>query len=276
MAEHLSGALTPKVILIGPLAIARGLRFRYKGRTQEGVASMDTQATGSWAAIVPAYREAGRIGEVVKGIRRHCERVIVIDDGSPDETAAEARAAGATVLVHEHNRGKGAALQTGFAFAREQGLDFVVTLDADGQHDPSQIPDFITAHRAGGAPVIVGNRMSDPRTMPLVRRLTNRFMSGLLSRRMGQRVHDTQNGYRLYATDVLEHVRAESSGFAAESEVLLNLAAAGVRIGEVPVTIIYGDEKSKIRPVRDTIRFFRMLKRFERRREAEKAKGQRT
>jgi glycosyltransferase involved in cell wall biosynthesis len=134
-------------------------------------------------------------------------------------------------------------------------------MDGDGQHAPEDLPGFLEAYRRSGARVVVGNRMADPKTMPLVRRLTNRFMSGLLSRRMGQHVPDTQNGYRLYGREVLPILLATvSEGFAAESEVLLDLSEAGESIASAPTRIIYGDERSKIRPVQDTIKFFSMLK----------------
>jgi len=214
--------------------------------------------------LIPAYHESGRIGDVVRQVLPCCARVVVVDDGSGDGTAEEARAAGATVLVHEQNQGKGAALRTGFDYAREQGAAFVLTMDGDGQHAPDDIPGFLDAFERGEAPVIIGNRMDDPTSMPLVRRLTNRFMSWLLSRKMGQRVPDTQNGFRLYRTDLLPEMVGGEARFAAESEILLVLSRRGVRIGSVPVRIIYGDERSKIRPLRDTLRFIRMLRAFDR------------
>jgi glycosyltransferase involved in cell wall biosynthesis len=214
--------------------------------------------------LIPAYQEGSRIGAVVTEVLPFCSRIVVVDDGSADNTADAARQAGATVLVHDQNQGKGAALQTGFAYAREQGAAFVLTMDGDGQHAPADIPVFLDAFARGEAPVLVGNRMDDPKSMPLVRRLTNRFMSWLLSCKMGQRVPDTQNGFRLYQTDVLPDMSGGDARFAAESEILLILARQGVRIGSVPVHIIYGDECSKIRPVRDTFRFFRMLRAFDR------------
>jgi glycosyltransferase involved in cell wall biosynthesis len=213
-----------------------------------------------WCVLVPAYQEAGRIGRTVAAIREHCDKVIVIDDGSGDRTAEEAGAAGAQVIRHPRNLGKGAALHTGFEHALQQNYEFLITMDGDGQHDPADIPAFIAAFDRTQAPVVVGNRMDDPATMPLVRRCTNRYMSWLLSRRMGQRVPDTQNGFRLYARAAFPLLVATvCTGFAAESEVLLKLAGSGLRIASAPVKIIYRDEKSKIRPVRDTIRFFRML-----------------
>lgn len=210
--------------------------------------------------LIPAYQEGRRIGAVVREVLPFAPRVVVVDDGSADDTAAAARAAGAEVLVHTVNQGKGAALQTGFNYAREQGAQYVLTMDGDGQHAPSDIPIFLEAFASGKWPVIVGNRMDNTEKMPLVRRLTNRFMSWLLSRKMGQRVPDTQNGFRLYRTDVIPDMPDGDARFAAESEILLLLARCGVAIGAVPVQVIYGDERSKIRPVRDTLRFMRMLR----------------
>jgi len=221
---------------------------------------------GGFCVVVPAYKEEGRIGGVVRDILEHCRNVIVVDDGSTDGTAEEARRAGAEVLVHEVNRGKGAALETAFKRVLERGFEYVITMDADGQHVASDIPAFVEAYGNGRTPVLIGNRMNDPRGMPLVRRLTNRFMSRLLSREMGRTVPDTQNGYRLYRSDVLECMAPVSGRYAAESEILLELAAAGVEIGAVPVQVIYRDEKSKINPFIDTIRFFAMLKQYRKKR----------
>ncbi len=220
------------------------------------------------AVLIPGYNEGRRIGAVVRAVLAYCPTVIVVDDGSADDTAAQAEAAGATVLRHAVNRGKGAALNTGFDYVRQRGFEYVVTMDADGQHAAEDLPGFVERYRAGDAGVLIGNRMADPRTMPLVRRLTNRFMSWMLSRRMGQWVPDTQNGYRLYRTDLIPDMSGCSARFAAESEILLELAIRRVTIGAAPTRIIYGDEKSKIHPFKDTLRFFRMLRVFDRRMKA--------
>jgi glycosyltransferase involved in cell wall biosynthesis len=212
--------------------------------------------------VIPGYREEGRIGRVVTEAARHGAPVLVVDDGSPDRTGEEARAAGATVVRHEVNRGKGAALATGFRCARERGAEAVIALDADGQHDPAEIAAFMEAYERTKIPVLVGNRMWDTAGMPLVRRLTNRFMSWMLSREMKQYVPDTQCGFRLTRSDVIPLVAAESERFAAESETLLRMADRGVRIGAVRIRTIYRDEKSKINPVTDTIRFIRMIRRY--------------
>jgi glycosyltransferase involved in cell wall biosynthesis len=214
--------------------------------------------------IIPAYHEAGHIGPVVQDALRFCPWVLVVDDGSSDTTAQEARDAGADVIVHTANQGKGVALQTGLDKALEGKCDVAITMDADGQHDPQELPVFLEAYGRTRCPVLTGNRMSDNENMPLVRKLTNRFMSWLLSREMKQRVPDTQCGYRLYAAEVIPLLRAESSGFAAESEQLLYLADQGIEIGSVPVKTIYGDEESKIHPVSDTLKFFSMLRQYRR------------
>jgi glycosyltransferase involved in cell wall biosynthesis len=211
---------------------------------------------------MPAYFESRHIGDTVRRARQHAGHIVVVDDGPDDATAEAAAGAGAHVIRHPHNKGKGAALCTGLDHALAEDYAFVVTMDADGQHHPDDIPNFLAARDRTGAAVIVGNRMDAPRTMPWLRRLTNRYMSWLLSRRMGQRVPDTQNGFRLYARETLPVVMAaKAEGFAQESEVLLDLAAAGYRIESAPTRIIYGEEVSKINPVGDTIRFFGMLRR---------------
>ncbi len=222
----------------------------------------------NYCVIIPAYREGGRIAGVIREVLGYAGNIVVVDDGSPapDTTSADASAAGAFVLRHDVNLGKGAALETGFRHAVGKGYDFVITMDGDGQHDPSDIPLFLDEFVRKRTPVIVGNRMDDPVGMPFVRRMTNRFMSWLLSREMGVKVPDTQSGYRLYRADVLPFIRTGSKRFAAESEVLLDLAALGYGIGSVPIRIIYRDERSKIRPVRDTILFFSMLGRHRGRR----------
>lgn len=214
--------------------------------------------------IIPAYNEQGRIGKVVAGVRGFCEHVVVVDDGSLDSTASEAESAGAIVVRQGVNRGKGIALNAGFKYARGNGFEFVITMDADGQHAAEDIPGFLEEYAKGGMQVIVGNRMHKTADMPLVRLVTNRVMSWLLSRKMGQKVPDTQSGFRLLRCDVIPDVPEESGRFAAESEILLILSGAGVKIGSVPIQVIYRDEKSKISPIRDAIRFFAMLRRYDR------------
>lgn len=227
---------------------------------------MKNEAGPRGCVVIPAYREGGRIGSVVADVLKFMPDVIVVDDGSPDQTSAEAEQAGAMVVRHEVNQGKGAALDTGFKAARKREFDFVITLDGDGQHAASDLPGFVSAYRTTGVPVLVGNRMADTRAMPFVRRMTNRFMSWLLSREMGQRVPDTQCGFRLYKLSAISELATQSGRFAAESEILMDLSHRGIGIGSVPVTTIYGTETSKIHPVKDTIRFAQMLRTYRKRR----------
>jgi glycosyltransferase involved in cell wall biosynthesis len=157
-------------------------------------------------------------------------------------------------------------MNTALNEARVRGYDAIITLDGDGQHDPDEIPVFIEAYERTGIPVLIGNRMADVQDMPLIRRWTNRFMSWMLSRSMGQYIPDTQCGYRLYRCDLIPYLSAESSRFAAESEILLHLAERGVRMDSVRIKTIYADGQSKINPITDTVRFFTMIIQYEQRR----------
>ena len=212
--------------------------------------------------LLPAYNESRAIADVVCRVLQHLPHALVIDDGSTDDTAAQARDAGAQVIRLKPNQGKGVALERGIAYARTAGFQAVITMDSDGQHSPDDLPQFLEAFEAGKFPVLIGNRMTRTSEMPTIRKWTNRFMSALLSLVMGQSVPDTQNGYRLYRLEAVEDLAINSTGFAAESEILLHVATRGIPIGSVSVRTIYGDEQSKISPIADTYRFFRMLKRF--------------
>ena len=213
------------------------------------------------AALIPAYREEARIADVVRRARQQLETVLVVDDGSPDATAAQAREAGAEVIVHVQNGGKGAALKTGFAALLERGFDYVLILDGDGQHLPEEIPLFLAAVENGCPEMVVGNRMSAAEGMPWVRRLTNRFMSWLIGWICGQPIPDTQCGFRMIHRALIPHLFCESDAFDYESEMLFIAARRGCRIANVPVSTVYGDEKSKIRPVRDAWRFLKLVQR---------------
>lgn len=216
----------------------------------------------SVCVIVPAYNEGAGIGEVIRGIRAHIDHVVVIDDGSTDHTGDVARAGGAEVIRHENNLGKGASLVTGFNYAREKKFDLVITIDADGQHDPACIPTFIDTYRRTRIPVLIGNRLWDRKKIPLVRRRTNQFMSWLLSRMMGRYVPDTQCGFRLFRADILSYLPAHSPRFAMESEILLHTAARGIRMDAVRIPIVYRGQASRIHPLLDAWRFLMMLARY--------------
>jgi len=214
------------------------------------------------AALIPAYFEEAQIQAVARRTLAQLDHVLVLDDGSTDQTSEEARKAGAEVIRHEKNQGKGAAIKTGLRELAARNFLYVLVLDGDGQHLPEEIPGFIEEANRSGAPFVVGTRMSDLAKMPWVRQMTNRFMSAQISRLCGQPVPDSQCGFRMMRRDVIPHLYCESNNYDYETEMLLIASREGFRIESVPVSTIYGEEKSKIHPVRDTVRFFQLISRY--------------
>jgi glycosyltransferase involved in cell wall biosynthesis len=197
-------------------------------------------------ALIPGYQEGPRIGAVVAGARRWLP-VLVVDDGSTDDTAPQAEAAGATVVRQRPNQGKGAALRTGFREALHRGAAAVVTLDADGQHDPAEIPAFLAAYRPGQTELVIGAR--DFGAMPPVRRLSNTVGGLVVSAAVGHRIPDNQSGYRLIGRRLMrELLDSDESGFAFEVEMIARAIALGMPINWVPIRTIYAGEPSHIRP----------------------------
>jgi glycosyltransferase involved in cell wall biosynthesis len=214
-------------------------------------------------ALIPAYNEAERIGDVVKLARPHVDEVVVVDDGSVDDTIGVAERAGARVLRHQQNRGKGASIATALDYFRRSAAEMAIFLDADGQHDPTEIGKFVEAAEKGGVDVVVGTRMSDARKMPLVRLWTNRFTSWVTSELSGQRVPDSQCGYRLVRRTVLKDLKLTTARFETETEMLIQAGRAGHKIGCVPICTIYQAERaSRIHPWRDTVRFFKLVGKY--------------
>ncbi len=232
--------------------------------------SHPTATRTSVAALIPAYFEEQEIREVASRAKVQLDLVLVVDDGSTDRTSQEARDAGVEVIRHEKNAGKGAAIKTGLrALLDRPGVEFVLILDGDGQHLPEEIPNFLAETNATGAQMVVGNRMSDVRDMPFVRKCTNRYMSWTISRVIGQHVPDTQCGFRLFHRSLAsEFLATACTSFDFETEMLALAARRGCRIGAAKVSTIYGDEVSKIHPVHDTVRFFKLLRRLKQEREA--------
>lgn len=208
-------------------------------------------------ALIPAWNEGGRIGPIVEATCAYLP-VLVVDDGSRDDTAAEAERAGATVVRHPQNQGKGVALMTGFAWALERGYQAVLTLDADGQHDPVDISKFLAAYESGAGDLIIGQRNFSH--MPFPRSWSNPFGSWLLSRVLGTRIYDNQSGYRLYSRRLLEEIELTASGFEMEVEVIVQAIRKGMRIGWVDIRTIYGIGKvSHFHPIKDSIRFLQTV-----------------
>lgn len=215
---------------------------------------------GEIVALIPAYNAAPFVRDVVRRASAHVP-VIAINDGSTDDTLAELRAGGATVIDQQPNQGKGVALQRGFRAALERGVSAAIQLDADGQHDPTEIPLFVEKFRAtgGGADLIIGERsFSD---MPLVRRMSNTIGRRAFSWAMGRRIRDNQSGYRLLSRRLMEAVlNSGERGFEFEMDMIVVCVKRGWRIEGVPVRTIYGDETSNIKPVQHVVHFFRMVR----------------
>jgi glycosyltransferase involved in cell wall biosynthesis len=215
------------------------------------------------AAVIPAYQEEKHVGEVAKRARAQLEHVLVVDDGSSDGTAERAQSAGVDIVVHPQNRGKGESIKTGLRYWFDRGSEYVVLLDADGQHLPEEISRFVDATVSeADAKIFVGSRMNDTKTMPLLRRMVNRYMSNKISRICGQAIPDTQCGFRMLHRDIIPEVLRGASRFEYETEMLIIASRRGHRIASVPISTIYSDEVSSINPVRDTLRFFKLMRRY--------------
>lgn len=213
-------------------------------------------------ALIPAFNEEPRLADVVRRTVPHVNEVIVVDDGSTDRTGEVARAGGATVLRHEINRGKGSSIVTALDYFRNSDAEFAILLDADGQHDPSEITEFIEAARSTGADVVVGTRLNNPQNMPWVRLQTNRFTSWMTAKLAGQRIPDSQCGYRLLRHAVLKDLKLMTTHFETETEMLIQVGRAGHKIVSIPIRTIYEGQVSHIHPLRDAVRFFKMVGRY--------------
>ncbi len=211
----------------------------------------------SLLALIPAYNEAARITPVIAATRAHLP-VLVVDDGSRDETAALAEAAGARVIRQVPNQGKGAALRAGFRDALEHGYDAVITLDADGQHAPDEIGRFTACYAETGADLIIGQR--DFRYMPTVRRISNTLGTVLFSWALGQHIPDNQSGYRLLSRRLMEALLdSQEQGFEFEVEMITTCLVRGYRLEWVPISTIYAGESSHIQPASHVRNFLRVV-----------------
>jgi glycosyltransferase involved in cell wall biosynthesis len=213
-------------------------------------------------AIIPAFCEARFIADVVRRVMQYVDTVLVVDDGSHDATAAESENAGANVIRHATNLGKGAALKTGLAYAISTGAEYFLFLDGDGQHDPADIPGFLDAINGSGFDLVVGNRMLNLESMPLIRRWTNQVMSWQIGRICKMPIPDSQCGFRLARKALLPVLMAPSDRFEFETESIILAARHGFRLGFVPIRTIYTGQNSKIRPFQDTIRYLRLINRY--------------
>jgi len=209
--------------------------------------------------IIPTYNEARAIGDLVREIRNQNLEVIVIDDGSKDNSSQIARDCGATVLRNQRNEGKGASLIKGFSYALSKDFDAVITMDGDGQHQPQDIQSFIHLAKNSDSAIFIGNRMLKTKPMPWLRLLTNKFMSWLISVITKQDIPDSQCGFRLIKKEVLERIELKTLRYETESEILIESFRLGFKIESVPIRTVYSGEKSQIKPFSDTLRFIRFI-----------------
>ena len=211
--------------------------------------------------LLPAYNESKTIGQIIQESSEFINDIIVIDDGSSDETAEIAAACRAVCLKNPTNCGKGNALRKGFAYALARGYELVFTMDSDGQHQPADIPRFLEHFGTTRPDILIGARdTQDFRTsMPLHRRVNNRLISYVGSKLCGQRVLDFQSGYRLIRAEVLRQVQLETDRYETESELLIKAGRLGFRIESLPIQTQYGDEISHIKPIREMWLFTKLL-----------------
>jgi glycosyltransferase involved in cell wall biosynthesis len=220
------------------------------------------------AAVIPAFDEAGSIAQVVAGIRGAVDHVIVVDDGSSDQTADHAREAGAEVIVHGINQGKGHAVRSGLARVFDGQFTHVLLLDGDMQHLPEEAASLVDQAVRGGADVVLGQRQFNRDRMPPSRYHANRIGSRVLSWFVGVPVEDTQCGFRVFRVDALRSLHLNATKYEIETEMLVKVRRRGGRVETVPVTAVYTGQKSKLRPVPDTTRtcflavYYRFLERL--------------
>lgn len=215
----------------------------------------------TFLVLIPAYNASSTIFELIEKTSKLVDKsdIVVVDDGSQDQTFAIAQKVGASVLKHPINKGKGEALKTGFKFAVKKNYNAVLTMDADLQHDPSSINDFLQKANENFSGIIIGTREINLKKMPFARWLTNNLTSVILSILSGQRIRDSQSGYRLIATQVLKRIKLRAKKYDLESEILVKAGRRGFKIDSVPIGTIYRGSKSFINPFVDTGRFIKLM-----------------
>ena len=202
--------------------------------------------------ILPAYNEEVSIGSIVLLTRFYADNVIVVDDGSSDRTAEVARKAGAEVIIHEVNQGKGGALKTGFTAAADLGADIIVTMDSDGQHNPVDIPKLVAPIIEGSADMVNGSRYLNglDKNTPIYRRVGQTILDRFTNMNSGLRITDSQSGFRAFAASTKDIFRFNAQGMAIESEMLADAGKSGLRIKEVEIGVRYDVDCSTVNPIK--------------------------
>ncbi len=221
-------------------------------------------AAKTCVAVIPCFNEARTVAPLVTAVRQYLPSVLVVDDDSTDDTSNLASGAGAVVVSHQRNLGKGAALRTGLSLALKQSFEWALTLDGDGQHAPGDLPAFLQCAEQTGALLVVGNRMHHARAIPWLRRQVNRWMSRKLSQLAGRHLPDTQCGLRLIHLGTWAALPLKTEHFEIESETLMAFLAAGRRVEFVPIRVIRSGRSSHIHPVADSLRWWKWWRNFDR------------
>jgi glycosyltransferase involved in cell wall biosynthesis len=210
---------------------------------------------------LPALNEAKFIGQVLQEISATVPNIpiLVVNDGSTDDTSKVVVNYDVFLIEHQQNYGKGEAMKTAFSFAQKSGFDWIVFLDGDGQHPPQYLPDFIEIINNNRVDVILGNRQSRKNDMPFHRQLSNGITSILISLCAGQRILDSQCGFRAVRVEKMRNIPLAASGFQVESEMLIKLGKTGATCAHVQIETIYGDEASSINLVADTLKFIKVI-----------------
>jgi len=210
-----------------------------------------------FCVLIPAYNEERNLKRVLDDLKSYVDkdRVIVVDDGSKDNTGIIAEESGVCVISHKNNLGKGEALRSGFKEAVKKNVSWIIVMDSDFQHQPKDIPRFLKKAEEGNVDIILGSRMNNIKEMPFHRILSNKITSFLISLRIGQKVEDSQCGFRIIRKNVIEEISLNKSHFSLESELLLKAGLKKFKIGSVRIETIYNNSKSNINPLRDTLGF---------------------
>ena len=235
-----------------------------EGRTTETQPADPREIARLYWVIIPAYNEAGTVRDVVIRARQHCSNVIIVDDGSTDGTLRAVAGLGVTVLHNEYNLGKAGSLVRGFEHALTQGAVGVITLDADGQHAPEEIPLFMKKSLEDPRAFLVGARCRDQRKCSFWRYLVNCIADFWIGWAAGQPIEDSQSGFRLYPTGLLKQVdlnHDRTRSFVFESEIVIEAVRRGVVCRNVPVSVMRrsGPRPSHFRPILDIVRITRMV-----------------
>lgn len=210
------------------------------------------------AAVIPFFNESRTINQIVNNTLQYVDCVIVVDDGSTDDSSSKIPGnINITLLKFKVNRGKGFALREGLNEGVKKGYTQLITIDADLQHNPDEIPLLI--YELNNYDIVIGNRLNNLVNMPLHRRMSNKITSFLLSLKTGKKIIDSQCGFRAYRAEVIKNIKTVKNGYDAESEIIIKASRKGYKIGFTDISTIYGNEESKMSPVKTTFNFIKVL-----------------